>query len=113
MSAATLAEMYRPATASGPTCGPSGRSTAVCATEASRDSSTSRSACAARTVPATAAIAVAAMMKPIWTAHGMVRPCGYDPKATPIAVASPPTTSTSRHAAKVATRNGAEASSPM
>ena len=52
-------------------------------------------------------------MKPIWTALGMVSPCGYDPKATPIAVASPPTTSTSRQAANVATRNGAEASRPM
>ena len=44
MSAAALAEMYRPAIDSGPSCGPSGRSTAPWAADASRDSSMNRSA---------------------------------------------------------------------
>jgi hypothetical protein len=58
-------------------------------------------------------MAVAAMIAPTCTELYIVCPCGKNPKVRPIAVAVVPTRTTSRQAANVATRNGAEASRPM
>ena len=114
MSAAALAEMYRAAMDSGPTCGPSGRSTAPCATEARRDSSAIRSVCRWRIAPTAAPAAVARTTPPTFTPSGSVMPIGFImPNTTDSTVATAPTIRTSRHDANEAARNGTAANSPM
>jgi hypothetical protein len=112
MSAAAVAEMYRPATASEPICGPSGRSTACCATAASRSSSAIRSVWRWRLRATVAAMPVASTMPTTLTMPGMPWSGSVPAKIRPATVASAPTTSTVGQKANTAARNGTAANSP-
>ena len=113
MSAAAVAEMYRPATASAPTCGPSGRSTACCATAASRSSSAIRSACRCRNTATAAAMPVDSMMPSTLTMPDRPWLVSMVTNTIPTMVARPPTASTVGQNANTAARNGTAANSPM